>query len=321
MKPKTIAVIGAGPVGGILAAHLLSAGHEVLLVDTWKEHIEHIRANGLHLSGKHEMLVRPTQLFASIGDLGDIKPECVFLCTKACYLDSVLDTMSNALKESSAVFISFQNGIDTERVIAERLGAHRVLRGVVSYAGVLTGPGEIRESFFAPNYLGWLDPQGVEACKEVAVFLSASGLETEATGEIARYAWRKTIFNTCTMAIAAVTGLNMQEMQEFLPTARLADDLLRESIAVAEANGFEYGADFFEIVREFNLHAGPHRPSMLVDIENGRRTENAFLVRRLAEYADLKGVPAPLHRTLATVIDALELRGCERHREQIINDL
>jgi 2-dehydropantoate 2-reductase len=309
MKPKTIAVIGAGPVGGILTAYLLSAGHEVLLVDTWKEHIDRIRTSGLRISGRHEMLVHPTQLLASIRDLGSTIPECAFICTKACYLDSVLGEMSDALKKSVTAFISFQNGIDTEQVIAEKLGSSRVLRGVVSYAGVLTGPGEIRESFFASNYLGWLDPRGEAICREVAAFLSASGLETQATGEIARYAWRKTIFNTCTMAIAAVTGLNMQEMQAFPSTARLADDLLRESIAIAAANGFDYGPDFFETVREFNLRAGPHRPSMLVDIENGRRTENAFLVRRLAEYADVKGVPAPLHRTLATIIDALELRG------------
>jgi 2-dehydropantoate 2-reductase len=309
MKPKTVAVIGAGPVGGILAAHLLTSGHQVLLVDTWKEHLEHIRANGLHISGRNEMRVRSAQLFASIKDMGDARPEYIFICTKACYLDSVLGDMGDGLKESCAAFISFQNGIDTERVIAEKLESHRVLRGVVSYAGVLTGPGEIRESFFAKNYLGWLDPQGIIVCKEVAALLSDSGLETETTGEIARYAWRKTIFNTCTMAIAAVTGLNMQEMQKFPPTAQLADDLLRESIAIAAANGFDYGPGFFETVREFNLKAGPHRPSMLVDIENGRRTENAFLVRRLAEYADLKGVPAPLHRTLATVIAALELRG------------
>jgi 2-dehydropantoate 2-reductase len=312
MKPKTIAVIGAGPVGGILTAYLISAGHEVLLVDTWKQHLDHIRANGLHISGKHEKRVCPNQLFASIKDIGDARPEHIFICTKACYLDSVLGDMSDALKKSCAAFISFQNGIDTERVIAEKLGSNRVLRGVVSYAGVLTGPGEIRESFFAKNYLGWLDSQGIEVCKEVAALLSASGLETEATGDIARYAWRKTIFNTCTMAIAAVTGLNMQEMQEFPPTAQLADDLLRESIAIAAANGFDYGPGFFEIVRDFNLRAGPHRPSMLIDIENGRRTENAFLVRRLAEYADLKGVPAPLHRTLATVIGALELRSCRK---------
>jgi 2-dehydropantoate 2-reductase len=312
MKPRTIAIIGAGPIGGILAAHLLSDGHRVLLVDSWTEHLERIRTHGLRISGREEMLARPEFLYASVAELGEIVPEFVFICTKACYLERVLDDLSDAVLQSKAVFISFQNGIDTERVIAKQLGRDRVLRGVVSYAGVLTGPGEIRESFFASNYIGWLDPTGEPACREAAELLSGSGVPTEATDDIGRYAWRKTIFNTCTMAIAAVTGLNMQEMLEFPPTARLADDLLDESIMVAAACGFDFGPDLASTVKEFNLKAGPHRPSMLVDIENGRRTENEYLVRRIADYADRKGVAAPMHRALAAVIDALEMRG-RRH--------
>jgi 2-dehydropantoate 2-reductase len=315
MKPKTIAIIGAGPVGGILAAHLISAGHTVVLVDAWKDHIDRIRAEGLRITGRDEKLVRPAHLFVSIKAMGNIVPEFIFICTKACDLVTVLSEMSDALKGSSAMFVSFQNGIDTEQAIAERIGRSRVLRGVVSYAGVLTGPGEIRESFFTPpNYLGWLEQEGAESCREVANLLSDSGLATEATEEIGRYVWRKAILNTCTMAIAAVTGMNMQEMVNFPPTAQLVELLLSESIAVAAAYGFDYGPRFVEMVRDFNRHAGPHRPSMLVDLENGRRTENGFLVRRIAEYAERKGVPAPSHRTMANLIDALEMRSLERQR-------
>ncbi len=43
--PRTIGIIGAGPVGGILAAHLSSAGHAVILADAWKEHIERIHTD------------------------------------------------------------------------------------------------------------------------------------------------------------------------------------------------------------------------------------------------------------------------------------
>jgi ketopantoate reductase len=67
-----------------------------------------------------------------------------------------------------------------------------------------------------------------------------------------------------------------------------------------------------EKVRDFNQHAGPHRPSMRVDLENGRKTENQFLVRRIAEYGERKGVPVPLHRTMANLIDALEMRGAKQ---------
>jgi 2-dehydropantoate 2-reductase len=310
---RTIGIIGAGPVGGILAAHLSCSGHRVILVDAWKEHIDTIRTDGLHITGRDEMSSKPEHLLTSIAGLGAFVPEFVFICTKACDLDNVLEGMGESLRRSDAVFISFQNGIDTEQVVAERIDRHRVLRGVVSYAGVLVGPGEIRKSFFTPpNYLGWLEERGAEPCREAAAVLSASGLATEATTDIGRYVWRKAILNSCTMSIAAITGMNMQEMIEFPPTAQLVELLLQESVAVAAAYGYDYGPGFVESVRDFNSHAGPHRPSMSVDIENGRRTENPFLIRRIAEYAERKGIPAPLHRTVANLIDALEKRALER---------
>jgi 2-dehydropantoate 2-reductase len=313
MKTKTIGIIGAGPVGGILAAHLLSAGHTVMIVDSWKDHIERIRADGVQISGREEMRVQPVHLYDSIGALDTMEPEFVFICTKACDLDNVLGGMSDRLRQSKTVFVSAQNGIDTEQIIAEWIDRRRVLRAVISYAGILIGPGEIRETFFsAPNYLGWLHEGGEESCREAAAIVSASGLATEATGDIQRFVWRKSILNTCTMSIAAVTGMNMQEMVNFPPTAQLIELLLLESVAVADAYGFDYGPGFIEAVRDFNQHAGPHRPSMLVDLENGRKTENAFLIRRIAEYAEQKGISAPLHRTMANLIDALEMRNLER---------
>jgi 2-dehydropantoate 2-reductase len=142
--------------------------------------------------------------------------------------------------------------------------------------------------------------------------VSVAGLIMEATPEIKKQAWKKTILNTCTMAISAVTGLNMQEQNEFGPTKELIEELLRESISVAAAYGFDYGPGFFEMVMEFNRKAGPHKPSMLVDLENGRKTENEFLVRRVAEYGEKKGVAVPAHRTMAILIDALEMQGLKK---------
>jgi 2-dehydropantoate 2-reductase len=320
IAPRKIAVIGAGPVGGILSAHLCLAGHQVTLVEVWKEHSERIRSHGLRITGNEELLARPAHLAASIRDLDDVAPEFVFICTKACDLDNVLGEIGNGLKQSDAIFISAQNGIDTEQIIVERLSRERVLRAVISFGGFLTGPGEIRETFFnPPNYMGWLDERSAAHCKEAAAIVTAAGLAMEATAEIQKYAWRKTLLNTCTMAIAAVTGMNMQEMMKYPSSAQLVGLLLKEAIAVAAVYGFDYGPDFFEVVMEFNERAGPHRPSMLVDLENGRRTENRFLIRRIADYAEQKGISAPMHRTMASLIDALELRNIEIRRKAQTN--
>ena len=46
-----VAIVGAGPSGGILGAFLSQKGIEVTLVDIWKDHIEAIRQNGLQIEG------------------------------------------------------------------------------------------------------------------------------------------------------------------------------------------------------------------------------------------------------------------------------
>jgi len=155
MQPKTIGVIGVGPVGGILSAHLHASGHNVVLVDAWKEHIEQIRSQGLRITGRERLLVQPSHLLCSVEALDAFMPEFVFICTKACDLDALLDQMSDALKGSKTVFISAQNGIDTEKIIAARIEPARVLRAAISYPAFVEGPGEMPETFFnPPNNIG-----------------------------------------------------------------------------------------------------------------------------------------------------------------------
>jgi 2-dehydropantoate 2-reductase len=46
-----IAVIGVGAMGSVYAALLADAGNEVWAIDTWKEHLDAIRQDGLRVEG------------------------------------------------------------------------------------------------------------------------------------------------------------------------------------------------------------------------------------------------------------------------------
>jgi len=46
---KRIAVIGAGAIGGYTGGQLAHNGFDVTLIDSWTEHIEMIRRDGLAL--------------------------------------------------------------------------------------------------------------------------------------------------------------------------------------------------------------------------------------------------------------------------------
>ncbi len=39
-------VVGVGPTGGILAAHLANKGHDIVLVDIFKSHMDEIKKMG-----------------------------------------------------------------------------------------------------------------------------------------------------------------------------------------------------------------------------------------------------------------------------------
>jgi len=63
MADKRIVVVGAGAIGGYTGGNLAHNGFDVTLIDPWPEHIDTIKANGLHLEGTQgEYLVHPKAL-------------------------------------------------------------------------------------------------------------------------------------------------------------------------------------------------------------------------------------------------------------------
>ena len=44
-----VAILGAGAMGSVFGGHLALGGHDVTLVDVWREHMEAVAANGLDL--------------------------------------------------------------------------------------------------------------------------------------------------------------------------------------------------------------------------------------------------------------------------------
>ena len=235
MDSKKIAVIGAGPVGGILACRLAKAGHVVYIVDIIKDIVDAINENGINVTGALECSARVTGAFASIEDIYEIEPDYVFLTVKSVVLPRILEQLKPFDREGTAV-ISFQNGIDTEEIIASAVSPERVMRGVVNYAGGNIGPGRIKATFFnPPNYFGAVAAEGAGAAKDVATIVSAAGLESEYSEAYEKTVWRKAILNSCLMPTSVVTRLTMDKIMELEGTRRIVEEQIREFLVVAAA--------------------------------------------------------------------------------------
>src|SRR5262249_59251505 len=136
-----VCVVGAGGVGGLLAAVLRRAGVDVSLLVT-ERHLAAIRKNGL-------ALITPTGRF-SVEIQAETDPRAIGACdvvvvtAKMWALEALAPTLKPLLGTDTAV-IPVQNGIDAPGILAKALGWEHVVYGSASMNAAIEEPGVIRQ--------------------------------------------------------------------------------------------------------------------------------------------------------------------------------
>lgn len=309
MERYNFGIIGVGPVGSIMAAHLAKAGHQVTIVDILKTHLDEIKKNGLSITGFKDITASfpENNICYGIDELDNKDVDIIFISVKASVLPQILPLLKTVARPGMT-FISLQNGLDNEELIAEVFGKKNTLRIVVNYAGNLIDNGKVRMSFFnAPNYIGMIDPAAKQKAQELAKIITKSDLETAFTPDIKKYEWEKIILNAALSPMCALTRRTMKQMMEFKDTRNLSEAILREGIEVAKANGIHFKDDFLEFCMGYLDKAGHHRTSMHVDIEKQNPTEIGFINDKIVKYGKAKGVPTPINSTIVSLIKGSEL--------------
>jgi 2-dehydropantoate 2-reductase len=160
--------------------------------------------------------------------------------------------------------------------------------------------------FNKPNYIGVQEPSQQQLAQNIAEMLTEAGLETAIAGDIRKQVWEKVILNAALSPLCALTRLTMKAAMDFPPTFAIVVETLKEGIAVARADGYEFGADFLDFCIAYLRKAGHHKPSMLCDIEASRPTEIDYLSGAIVEYANKHSVSTPVNTTIAELVRGLE---------------
>ncbi len=308
-KKPTIGIIGLGPVGSILAAHLAKQGENIVVEDIVQELLFTIKEEGLNISGITELTARIDKATNSIFGLAEFNPDIIFISTKACILKAILPELKQICNPEMKI-VSYQNGLGNEQVIAEALGIDTIYRVVINYAGNRTGLKNAKMSWFQPpNYVGAFHKGRYatdETTKYIANAMTASGLKTEESSDLKKHVWEKTILNSALCSICAVTGQTMKEAMEFKHTYDLAVRLLEEGMEVAKRDGCDFGKDALNRFTSYLEKGGAHKPSMLVDVEGKRPTEVDFMSGAISLYGEKYGVSTPVNSTFTSLIKAME---------------
>jgi len=304
-QPKRFAVVGAGPVGAIVAAFLAKGGYDVTLCDVVPSLLAPALDPGILIEGTDALRAKVARTTTRIDDLIVDPPDVMILAVKATALPLIASTLEGFAAEGRYV-VSWQNGIDTERVLADHLGAEYVLRAVVNLGCVPLGPAHVRITFHHPHYIQELAPRSMAAAVGISEVFTACGLPTRHTDQIHNLVWRKAVLNACMNPICAVTGKTMAEIINDPILFHLVDVLIKEGVSVARANEFRLGPEFYLYAIDYIRNAGHHKPSMLQDIEAGRRTEVDYINGKIIEYGAQAGVPTPYNTMIRGLVKALE---------------
>jgi len=305
-SPNKIAIIGAGPVGCVLAASLSSAGHEVVLCDLIKELLEPAMDPGIRIEGALEFSGRVARAVYSVDALAEDPPELIFITTKATAIPLIASAMQNFHKPGMYV-VSWQNGLDTERVLADHLGAEWIMRAAVNFGVTLLEPGHVHMGFqHPPHWLQESHESGRQVADAVCDLLTEAGLPPRHAECIVDPVWKKTILNAALGPVCAITGKTMSQALHDPFLYEMVESLIKEGIAVARANEVHLGWDYYQYAMKYLKDAGDHKPSMLVDIEGGRITEAEFINGQIAAYAEMVGLEAPYNRMMRALVKALE---------------
>lgn len=307
MPSQDVAIIGAGPVGGILAAHLVQAGFEVTVIDVFREHLDAIHRKGLTITGADPFTMPIHDTFVTIEEAAKAgkRFDVVFVCVKATVNECLTPSLPLIVKDDG-VAVSLQNGLDTEKSLGKALGAARALRAVCNYAGNLIEPGVIKLTFFnPPNYIGLSEREDKASegkARRVADLMTTAGLKCVYTEELQRHVWEKVIRNAALMPISALTGMDILQVVESDRGLYLVEMLLKEAIAVAQKVGIVFEASYFDDSLAYYRRAGHHMPSMWGDVQENRITEIEYLNHKVAEKGEKLGVDVCYNRSLANLV-------------------
>jgi 2-dehydropantoate 2-reductase len=235
---RKIAVLGTGANGASIAADLTIAGHDVVLVDQWPEHVAAMRKNGIRIEMPKETVRTPVRAY-NLCDVCtfDEAFDVVLLLMKA-YDTPWACQLIEPYLQPDGLLAGVQNGMTVD-AIADVVGPERTIGCVIEISSQMFVPGVVQRQ--SPHDRSWFAVGGIDqatAGREVEIqqLLAHSGTAVIASN-IRSAKWMKLISNCTTLATTAIFGV---------PIAVAADtpdmrEMMIRSGAEALAAGLDLG--------------------------------------------------------------------------------
>jgi len=314
-----LCVYGAGAVGGLMAAWLARAGHDVSVVARGA-HLEAMRRSGLRVRSQNG--VESFQIKAA-GDPRELGPQDYVLVTvKAQSLTDVAQSMGPLLGQGTSIVtamngvpwwffdrLAFRDGserlesLDPRGTLARGMPTERIVGCVVHLAASTPEPGLISHNMGRKLIVGEPGGRNTGRTKRIAEALQAAGFEVIVTPAIEKEFWVKLLGNVSFNPVSALTVSTADRLIQSSEVKGYMVEIMREVLAIGRAVGVDAAIDP-EARIDMARALGKFKTSMLQDLEAGKSLEIDGLLAGTLEIARKAGVRAPYTEILFGLIRA-----------------
>ena len=299
MNYKSIALIGAGAVGAYFIYGFANLEDISFCVVAEGERAERLKADGILINEKTYFPEIKTPEEAKGADL-------ILVCTKYHGLRSTLDMLETMTEEHTTV-VSLLNGIDSEEIIAERIGAEHLLYSVMRISSERRN-GKIH--FVPETTIGIsIGEKGIyEPTERVVAFyelMERAGLKCKIEKDILMNQWEKYSMNIIYNLPQAVLNVGFGAYYASENVAFIRDRMFEEVCSVAKAEGIPLTKQ-----GDWRKACVPTaRFSTLQDLDAKRHTEVDMLAGTLMKLAKKHNLSVPFCEYTYYAIKSLEEKG------------
>lgn len=319
-----IAIVGAGAIGGYLGVKLALSGVDVTFIARGAN-LDAIRNNGMKLLLENgETLHAPTAKAATMAEAGT--HDYVFLTMKAHQVEPVAAEIETLCHADTAI-VTLQNGLpwwyfyqgggdlagtqlqslDPNGTLWRGLRPERVIGSVVYPAAELIAPGVVQ--LIEGNRFTLGEPSGEKTPRLLALAqtMIKAGFKTPISTDIRSEIWVKLWGNLVFNPVSALTHATLEDICSNPLTRSVAERMMAEAQTVGEKIGVQFKVSITKRIDGAQA-VGPHKTSMLQDVEQGKQLELAALVASVVELGRLTGTPTPTIDTVLALTSLLAMK-------------
>ncbi len=298
-----VAVMGAGAVGGYFGAKLERAGHEVWFISKG-ERRKAMRISGLRVESiDGDFQVVPLRTIRDPSSVGPV--DLVLFTVKSTDTREAAEAARPMVRSHTTV-LAIQNGVENEAIMGEVLGDEHVVPGVAVIGVDMPEPGLIRHTNNGSITLGEVSGEETQRVRDICEAFAGADIETRVSSDIWSVKWRKLVWNASFNPITALTGRRVLDLIEDNDSRSLAENAMREAIAVGRGLGHKIDDSIIARATQRDPNWADSKTSMLQDIERGRPTEIDALCGAVVRGGERVNVPTPVNSSLLRLVKAKE---------------